>query len=296
MSIKVGVASGTWGIGPVNISGQVPWNVFLDETRLAGYKYIEAGHYGYLPTDPKTLLDELTKRDIKVVASTVMNGHLDKPSDWPSVKSELMVAGNVGASLNAKYIVLIDDFYSSDNRDGETTDKTLTADGWKHLIETTHRIADIAKEEFGLDIAFHSHADTHVETTEQLEKFLEDTDSDKISLCLDTGHLHYGGGDSLEFMKKHHKRVSYMHFKDVNTNIWERVKSENLSIQEATAMGVFCDLGEGNVNYPELGKVLNDIEYSGWVIVEQDVATPVTKSPLKAATKARKYLESVGIG
>ena len=296
MSIKVGVASGTWGIGPVEIPGQIPWNVFLDETKLAGYKYIEAGHYGYLPTDPTTLLNELAQRDIQVIASTVMNGHLDKPADWPSVKSELMLAGKVGASLGAKHIVLIDDFYSSENRLPETSDRILTDEGWKHLIETTHKIADISKEEFGLDIAFHSHGDTHIETTEQIERFLEDTDPNKVSLCLDTGHLNYGGGNSVDFMKKHHERVSYMHFKDVNTEILERVKSDNISIQDATTMGVFCDLGEGNVNYPDLGKVLNDIEYSGWVIAELDMGTPVTRSPLKAATKARKYLESVGIG
>ena len=111
MQIKVGSAPAAWGVNFASDPRQIPWSRYLDEVSEAGYHWTELGPYGYLPTDPKTLLNELAQRDIQVIASTVMNGHLDKPADWPSVKSELMLAGKVGASLGAKHIVLIDDFY-----------------------------------------------------------------------------------------------------------------------------------------------------------------------------------------
>ena len=38
---------------------QTSYTRFLDEVADSGYQWIELGPYGYLPTDPKKLSDEL---------------------------------------------------------------------------------------------------------------------------------------------------------------------------------------------------------------------------------------------
>lgn len=295
MAIKVGVASGTWGIGPETVPGQVAWDTFLDESAEAGYEWIEAGHYGYLPTDPDFLRAELAKRGTQVVATTVMNGHLDRAEDWPATEADVLRSGELGASLGAKHMVLIDDLYPV-GPGTPVSEANLDGDSWRRLIDTTHRVADIALERFGVPIAFHSHAQTHVETQEQLEAFLRDTDPGRVSLCLDTGHYAYSGGDPVEFMRRHHTRVSYMHFKDVDGAVLERVRSEGVPLQRANEMGVFCQIGTGVIDYVGLGKVLHETGYDGWVLVEQDTTSPPPCPPLPLARRAREYLREVGIG
>ena len=296
MAINVGVAAGSWGVSQARAPGQIEWHVFLDESAQASYEWIEAGPYGYLPTDVDLLRAELDTRGLKVTATTVMNGHLEEPEDWPTIEEEVLKAGELGASLGTKHLVLIDDFYTVRATGQRVMDRELGDDGWKRLIEGTYRVADLAGERFGLPIAFHPHTETHVETENQLEAFLEDTDPERVSLCFDTGHHAFCGGDPVEFMRRQHERVSYMHFKDLDRQVLERVRRENIPLQAATEIGVFCEIGLGVIDYAELGKVLHETGFDGWVIVEEDISNPPPHLPLPRARRAREYLHGVGIG
>src|ERR671926_892464 len=68
--IRVGSAPDSWGVWFPDDSQQVPWQRFLDEVAEAGYEWIELGPYGYLPTDPARLRDEVGKRNLSVSAGT----------------------------------------------------------------------------------------------------------------------------------------------------------------------------------------------------------------------------------
>ena len=296
MSIKVGVAAASWGIGVPGQPGDIPWHRFLDESAEAGYEWIEAGLLGYLPTDPEVANAELRKRGTGVVATTVMKGHLEESADWPKIEAEVLKAGEYGAALGTRHLVLIDDFYTGTRARESGANGSLDSDSWKRLIEGTHRVADLAMEKFGLPIAFHGHTDTHVETEEQLEAFLADTDPERVSLCLDTGHHAYCGGDPVGFMRRHHDRVSYMHFKNIDTETRERVEAEDTPLETATEMGVWCELADGGIDYMELGRVLRVVGYDGWVVVEHDMRRPPPHVPLPVAKRARAYLREVGIG
>ena len=65
-------------------------------------------------------------------------------------------------------------------------------------------------------VQFHSHADSHVGYQPEIERFLEATDPDYVNLCLDTGHVAYYGGDSLELITEYPERIGYVHLKQVN--------------------------------------------------------------------------------
>ena len=58
--------------------------------------------------------------------------------------------------------------------------------------------------------------------------------------------------------------------------------------------GVFSELGKGAVDFPAVKKVLEDINYSGWVTVEQDVL-PGMGEPKESAKRNREYLKSIGL-
>ena len=296
MPIKIGTGPDSWGVWAPSAPGQIPWNTFLDESAEASYEWIEAGMYGYLPTDVPMLQDELDKRGLKVTATTVMNGHLDEPADWPKLEKTVLSAGGLGASLGTHYLVLIDDTYTDRDTKELAAPRVLDGDSWKRLVEATHRVADLARSEFGLPIAFHPHAETHVETEEQIEQLLEETDPDRVSLCLDTGHHAYSGGEPVSFLRKHHDRVSYLHLKSVDASALEKVRAKNLTLEQATETGVFCEPQDGVVDFVALAEVLQEIGYDGWATVEQDMRMPPLDVPLPIARRTRAYLKEVGIG
>jgi inosose dehydratase len=274
---------------------QPPWARFLDEVAEAGYEWIELGPYGYLPTDLATLRPELDSRGLKVSGTFAMGG-LESPGDWPDVEEQVLGAGELVAALGAKFLVLIDGTYT-DLATGESlAPDRLDDDSWKRLIDTTHRVADVARDRFGLDLVFHPHAETHVEYEDQIEAFLRQTDPDRVSLCLDTGHHAYRGGDPVEFMRRHHERIPYLHLKNIDGEVRKRVQDEGISFVTAVDMEMFCEPSAGAVDFEAFRDVLRDVDFDGWAIVEQDMSPGFPDKPLPIAVRTREYLREIGIG
>ncbi|MGC2172900.1 MAG: TIM barrel protein, partial [Candidatus Sulfotelmatobacter sp.] len=210
MNLKIGTAPDSWGVWFPDDPKQIPWERFLDEVVEAGYEWIELGPYGYLPTDIKKLQKELEKRHLKVSGTFAMC-NLEERSAWPELERQVLGAGELLSTLGAKFIVLIDDTYSDLFSGKPTGPSELDDAAWGRLIATTQRVADIVRTKFGLTLVYHPHAETHVEYEEQIEKFLDQTDPARVSLCLDTGHHAYRGGDPVSFMRRHHDRIGYLH-------------------------------------------------------------------------------------
>ena len=74
---------------------------------------------------------------------------------------------------------------------------TLNAEQWKHVGKIVADAEKVANE-FGLDLVFHPHVATYVETPEECERFYDATSHTNVGLCLDTGHCVYGHGDSVK--------------------------------------------------------------------------------------------------
>ena len=295
MPIKIGTAPDSWGVWFGKDPKQIPWHRCLDEIAAAGYEWTELGPYGYLPTDITTLRTELSKRQLKASASFVMRS-LGDQAVWPILEKEVFGVGESLSALGAKFLVLIDDTYTDQATGAPTGPVRLEQDGWKRLIETTHRVGRIAFERFGLTLIFHPHSETHVEYEDQIESFLEQTDPNLIFLCLDTGHHAYRGADPVEFMRRHHSRIPYLHLKSVDKEIQEKVEEQRISFAEAVGQGVFCEPSKGAVDFVAFRDVLREIDYSGFAIVEQDMYPVPFDKPLPIARRTRAYLRQVGIG
>ena len=295
MNVKVGNAPDSWGVWFPDDPKQIPWQRFLDEVAEADYEWIELGPYGYLPTDLSVLRAELEKRGLKATAGFAMRD-LEDMAVWPVLKEEILKICELVAALGGKFLVLIDDTYSNLATGEPKVPTRLDDSAWKRLIDTTHKAADIARDKFDLTLVFHPHAETHVEYEDQTEAFIEQTDPDRVSLCLDTGHYAYRGGDPVSFMRRHHDRVPYLHLKSVDRDIQKKVEAEDIPFAVAVGMDMFCEPSEGAVDFLGFRDVLRDVDYNGIAIVEQDMYPAPFDKPLPIAKRARSYLRQIGIG
>jgi inosose dehydratase len=295
MNVTIGSAPDNWGVWFPSDAKQTPWHRYMDELVEAGYFWTELGPYGYLPTDLPTLKAELAKRGVKVAATFAM-AHLEDPADWPKLEKQVLGGGELQAQLGAKFLVLIDDVYSNLFTGEPMRPARLDAAAWKRLIDTTNKVAEIAHKQFGLQTVFHPHAETHVEYEDQIERLLEQTEPGLVSLCLDTGHHAYRGGDPVAFFRKHHRRIPYLHLKSVDPQTQAWVARERIPFAIAVAKDMFCEPSQGAVDFLAFRDALREVNYDGWAIVEQDMYPAPFDKPLPIAKRTRAYLRDIGIG
>ena len=295
MDVKIGSAPDSWGVWFPSDDKQIPWQRCLDEIAEAGYQWTELGPYGYLPTDRATLQNELSKRGLRASGTFAM-GHLENDAAWPGLEKQILGAGESLAYLGAEYLILIDDTYTNLWTGEATAPGTLDDEAWKQLIDRVHYVVDLVRERFGLQVVFHPHAETHVEYEDQIERLLSQTDPERVVLCLDTGHHAYRGGDPISFLRRHHRRIPYLHLKSVRPDLQRRVAEENIPFAHAVGMDLFCEPSQGVVDFPALCRVLQEIDYNGYAIVEQDMYPASFDKPLPIARRTREYLRAIGIG
>ncbi len=295
MNIRIGTAPDSWGVWFPHDDRQTPATRFLDEVVEAGYEWIELGPYGYLPPNPAVLKRELKRRNLKV-SGTFLMGHIEQSDTFSRMQKEALSTGAMLQELGARYLVLIDDTYTDLFTGEPTCASRLDGDEWKRLLEGTNTLGRIAKEKFGLTLAFHPHAETHVEYEDQIEAFLEGTDPAYVGLCLDTGHHAYRGGDAVRFLEKHFSRIPYLHLKSVDAEKQKQVEKQETPFARAVELGVFCEPSRGTVDFLALARLLKDKAYDGWATVEQDMFPAPFDRPLPIARSTRAYLKEIGLG
>ena len=112
-------------------------------------------------------------------------------------------------------------------------------------------------------------------------------DTSLVDLCFDTGHYAYGGGQPLAFMRDNLEAIGYLHLKDVDATILAEAREQGWSFLEALEHVIFCPLGDGSARIPEILTLLNDSNFAGWVVVEQDTCHG---DPTAVARQNRNYI------
>ena len=294
MKVRIASSPDSWGVFSADDPGQPPWSRFLDESAEAGYEGIELGPDGYLPTDAETLGRDLDSRGLKVIGANAV-GTLHDPAGWPEIEEIVKRRSALLGALGAQYIVLIGAGHTDPFTGEQLLEKTLDDDGWAYTVEISHRTAEISRRN-GIQLTFHPHASGQIEYEHQIEEYLERTDPALVSLCLDTGHHSYMGGEPVSFMRKHHERIPYFHLKTVHAGRLRKANAESLPIGKATAMGVFCEPADGVVDFSALRGLLEEIGYDGWAVVEQDMQVESWDAPLPIAIRTRQYFKDIGLG
>jgi inosose dehydratase len=289
--LRIGTAPDSWGVWFPDHPRQVPWQRFLDEVQAAGYHWIELGPYGYLPTDPHQLRDELGQRDLELSAGTVFTGFHKGSGQWQRAWDQAAKVAGLAHELGARHIVVIPDLWRSDAT-GETLEaRTLTTEQWQRLAAGHDRLGQALLEQYGVHQQFHSHADSHVGTTREVERLLELTDPSYTNLCLDTGHFAYYGGDNLRLIDKHPDRIGYLHLKQIDPElIWEVLKNDAAFAD--TAADIMVEPPHG---IPELAPIIEavaSIDPDIFAIVEQDMPGCELGRPFPVARRTREHIFS----
>ncbi|GGX86838.1 sugar phosphate isomerase/epimerase family protein [Streptomyces minutiscleroticus] len=292
--IRVGSAPDSWGVWFPDDPRQVPWERFLDEVAEAGYAWIELGPYGYLPTDPARLTDEVDRRGLRVSAGTVFTSLHRGPAVWDATWEQVGRVAELTRAMGARHLVVIPSFWRDDRTAEIVEPPELTGEQWAHLTGGMERLGREVRERYGLDIVVHPHADTHIDTEEHVERFLDATDGDLVDLCLDTGHYAYCGGDSVKLIETYGERIGYLHLKQVDPEILADVVANGVPFGPAVQRGVMCEPPKG---VPALEPVLTAAQGLGvdlFAIVEQDMYPCEPDRPLPVARRTRRFLRSCG--
>ena len=292
--IRVGSAPDSWGVWFPDDTSQLPWHRFLDEVAEAGYSWIELGPYGYLPTDPARLREEVDARGLTVSAGTVFTSLHRGPAVWDATWEHVSQVATLTRAMGAGYLVVIPSFWRDDRTAELIEPRELTREQWWHLTDGMERLAHRAREEYGLEIVVHPHADTHIDTEEHVTRFLDATDPDLVGLCLDTGHYAYCGGDSVRLIETYGERLGYLHLKQVDPDVLAQVRRNGTPFGPAVRQGVMCEPPHGE---PALEPVLTAAQRLGvdlFAIVEQDMYPCEPDRPLPIATRTRQLLRSCG--
>jgi inosose dehydratase len=291
--IRLGSAPDSWGVWFADDPRQTPWERFLDELALAGYEWLELGPYGYLPTDPALLREEVGKRGLKISGGTVF-GALHRADRWDAdVEAARRVASLVQA-VGAHHVVYIPELYR--DLGGRYTGPTsLEQEDWARLTGRASEIGKILRGDYGVSMVFHPHADSHVGTEEEVERFLAGTDPSVVSLCLDTGHISYCGGDNLKLLESFPDRIGYVHLKQVDPSVLEQVKEEGLCFAEAVRRGAMVEPPRGIPEMAPLVEAFGRLDADLFAIVEQDMYPCEPEVPLPIAKRTLNYLKGCGI-
>ena len=292
--IRLGSAPDSWGIWLPDHPSQTPWERFLDEIALAGYEWVELGPYGYLPTDPARLRDELDKRGLRCSGQAVFAA-FHREGGFDDVLPDARAVAELSTAVGGEYVILLPGLHT-DEFGNKVEPKELDDDAWKRLVDGNSRMAKLLREEYGVTLVFHSHADSHVETQEQIERFLADTDPDYVQLCLDTGHVAYGGADNFDLIAKFPERIGYVHLKAVDPQVLRQVVEERLSFAQAVQRGVCVEPPAGVPDMQLISRALHGLNKDLFAIVEQDLFPCDPDLPLPIARRTRGHLRACGVG
>ena len=287
--IKLGIAPIGWTNDDMpELGSDITFEQCISEMALAGYTGCEIGNK--YPTNDRLLL----KKKLKLRGLTICNGWFSyefTTKSFREVKENFIehldflkyfgaeVAGGAecGNTIHRAYYTPI------------TERKLASREEWKKLTEGLNKLGKIAIEEYDIQLAYHHHIGTMVETMEETDRLLSETDEKYVQLNYDCGHFDLANQDVVKALKKYINRTAHIHFKDVRNNIKERVYKERLSFMKAVKLGVYSVPGDGDLDMVSLAKTVHDSNYKGWIVVEAE-QDPAIANPFEYAKKGHKYL------
>lgn len=306
--IQVGNSPCSWGALEFGgLAGkQIGYQQMLDELIETGYAGTDLGNWGYMPTDPSVLRTELEKRNLTMLGAFLPVALSNSDAINAGVAEALKISRFLNKVARSDYrpmLVLADDngtdSVRTQNAGRVAPEMELSEAKWRTLADGIERVADAVRAETELQTVFHHHCAGYVETPDEIAKMLDLTDPELVGLVFDTGHYMYGSGSSdpecvMDGINRFADRIWYMHFKDCDLEVAHQARTEGWDYFGAVGNGIFCELGQGGVDFPAVVDWLRENLYSGWICVEQDVL-PGMGEPRESALRNREYLRTLNL-
>ena len=120
-----------------------------------------------------------------------------------------------------------------------------------------------------------------------------------VGFCVDTGHLALAGVDIASMVERARGRIHHIHLKDVDMEAAERVRSGRVGFRQAVIDGMFKPLGHGGVDIAGTIEALEKQEFTGWYVLEQDLALggdpPHGQGPIENAKQSMTFLQDLAL-
>ena len=266
----------------------------VSEMALAGFTGSEVGNK--YPKDPEVLKKALELRGVEICNQWFSSFLITKP--FEEVEKEFRAQLTFLKAMGAKVIGASEQSHSVQGQMDTPVfghKYEMNDEEWDIFCTGMNKLGKIAKEEYGIALTFHHHMGTVVQSLAEVDRMMENTDPEYVSLLFDTGHFTYCGEDPLEVVKKYVHRIKHVHLKDIRPEVVEQVKKENMSFLAGVRAGAFTIPGDGCINYDPIFKVLEDAGYEGYMVVEAE-QDPAKANPLEYAIRARKFIaEKTGL-
>ena len=266
----------------------------VSEMALAGFTGSEVGNK--YPKDPEVLKKALELRGVEICNQWFSSFLITKP--FEEVEKEFRAQLAFLKAMGAKVIGASEQSHSVQGQMDTPIfghKYEMNDEEWDTFCTGMNKLGKIAKEEYGIALTFHHHMGTVVQSLAEVDRMMENTDPEYVSLLFDTGHFTYCGEDPLEVVKKYVHRIKHVHLKDIRPEVVEQVKKENMSFLAGVRAGAFTIPGDGCINYDPIFKVLEDAGYEGYMVVEAE-QDPAKANPLEYAIRARKFIaEKTGL-
>jgi inosose dehydratase len=284
--IRLGIAPIGWSNDDLpELGGDITLEQCLREARAAGYAGVEKG--GKFPLDPKVLGPILEEHGLRLVSGwfsgELRQGSVEREQRriaqqlalYQALDVPVMVYAETTGTVQAAPDVPV------------AVRPRMPEEEFKRYGDRLTELAEWLRAE-GCPMTFHHHMGTVVETEREIDLLMART-GDAVGLLFDTGHLHFAGGDVLATARRHGRRINHVHCKDIRADVLARLKSENWPFLKGVIEGVFTVPGDGAIDFGAVAKVLAEIGYSGWVVVEAE-QDPSKANPLEMARIGHKAL------
>ena len=277
-----------WNDDLVELSDDVSLEECLRQSRSAGFTGMEKGRR--FPEDPKLMLPILKKADVTLCggwfSGTLAVEGLSENKDriapmielFKAVAAPCIVYGEVGRSIQG------------DRKKPLATKPVLDDGEMKAYGRKMTQFGEWCAEQ-GMPLSYHHHMGAVVMFENEVDSFMNYS-GPGIPLLFDAGHLAFAKGDVMRAIKKHHKRITHVHVKDVRGEVLAKLDWNKQSFLDAVMLGAFTVPGDGTLDFGAIVKAFADYGYEGWFVVEAE-QDPKKNSPLKMAQVGHKELMRV---
>lgn len=261
----------------------------LSDVEKIGFDGIEKGHK--LPTDPEELRKVLAAHKLAFVSGWHSTNLLSHSVD--EEKKAIQPHLDLLKSQDCKVVIVCEtsNAIHGDDRTALADKPVLPADRWATFGADIEAIAEYCADQ-GLDLVYHHHMGTIVETGEEIDLFMKHT-GPATKLLLDTGHAWFGGSDPARLARDYMHRVRHIHAKNVRPAMRKQVIEERLSFLEGVRRGVFTVPGdpEGGVDFVPVLKIAAEHGYRGWIVIEAE-QDPLVRNPFEYQSLGLKSLKA----
>ncbi|CDI48571.1 myo-inosose-2 dehydratase [Clostridium tetani] len=287
--VKIGIAPIAWTNDDMpELGAENTFEQCISEMALSGFKGTEVGNK--YPRDTKVLKKALELRDMQIASAWFSAFLTTKP--YEETEKAFIKHRDFLHEMGAGVIVVSEQGHSIQGEMEIPIFKEkpiFTEEEWNNLAKGLNKLGKLAKEK-NMEVVYHHHMGTGVQTTEEIDKLMEMTDPTLVYLLYDTGHLVFSGEDPIAVLRKYINRIKHVHLKDIREDIVKTVKQKKMSFLQAVKLGAFTVPGDGNIDFKPVFDILAENNYEGWLLVEAE-QDPARANPLEYAIKARKYIQ-----